>query len=152
MEKLSSLALVLCLKPGNFNFMGQLFKNLIWIRMMRIPMFCYPGSDGFQSKIGLELQWSRYTLFHITISGLLMLYGAPWGQLFKSNLMGFRLFDWIKSWKWAVQKKKGFWNQIRSQNPILVLIWIKLSYLLLNWDTFDPKKIWIILIQHKGGF
>ncbi len=27
MDKLYSLALKLCLKPGNFNFMGQLFKK-----------------------------------------------------------------------------------------------------------------------------
>ncbi len=52
------------------------------------------------------------------------------------------------------KRKKGFWNRIRSHNPVLVLIWIKpsvcvvqnffvgLGYLLI-------QKIWII---QKDGF
>jgi len=28
------------------------------------------------------------------------------GQLFKGKLIGFWLSDWIKSWKWVVQKGK----------------------------------------------
>ncbi len=35
--------------------------------------------------------------------------------------------DWIKSWKWCSEEEKGFWIRIRSQNPILVLIWINSS-------------------------
>ncbi len=33
----------------------------------------------FQSKIGIGSSWSRYTLFQISKSGLLVLYGAPKG-------------------------------------------------------------------------
>jgi len=37
--------------------------------------------------------------------------------------------------------KEGIWNQIKSGNPILVLIWIKPSVCVVqNLDKFDPKK------------
>ncbi len=75
---------------GTLQTSGQLFKNLM---EHGNPMFCCPGSDNpsyfsavFSKQNWIGSQWSRYTLFQMTKSGLLVHCGAPkgtrwWGKM-----------------------------------------------------------------------
>ena len=42
-------------------------------------------------------------------------------QFFKSNPVGFRITDWIKSWKWVFQKQKRD-SELKSDHVILSYI------------------------------
>ena len=71
---------------------------------------------------------------------------GPWAQFFKSNPVGFRITDWIKSWKWVFQKQKRD-SELRSEHVIRSYIWSGSNlpfgfFRTLNsvWDLFDPKK------------
>jgi len=56
---------------------------------------------------------------------------SPLGQLFKCKLIG---LDQILTMGCS-KGKEGIWNQIRSGNPILVLIWIKPSVCVQNMSV-----------------
>ena len=98
-----------------FYFYFTILNSLIGsLCLLHLLYHCYNGYTSQVQNINKSIYTTWYKCIIWPISKFYYIFFLEstlksyplLGQLFKGNLIGFWLSDWIKSWKWVVQKGK----------------------------------------------